>query len=87
MDNMPMVAPSACRMCQAKDSRIMALERELAGLRKDKERLDWMDVYRGEKLVRTWVRYPVCGWAWKWGNKVFADLRAALDAAREAQHE
>ena len=30
MDNMPMVHPSRCRMCEAKNSRIEALERELA---------------------------------------------------------
>ena len=28
MDNMPMISPSTCRMCQAKDQRIKAIERE-----------------------------------------------------------
>ena len=41
MDNMPMVKPSTCRMCQAKDDRIAALQREIESLRKYKDVNRW----------------------------------------------
>jgi hypothetical protein len=58
---------NACREYRAK---LDALEAENAALRKDKERLDWLE--------RNWVNWPL-------GN-VVDTIRAGIDAARkEAQ--
>lgn len=59
--------------------RVKELERENAGLRKDKERLDWLETNGREQIYG-----PTWRIAWQFGQDV--SLRAVIDAARkEAQ--
>ena len=64
--------------------RLFALESELAELRADKQRLDWLC---GQNITASRGRHPEDGKLWLLADgslSVGSDLRAAIDAARSA---
>ncbi len=81
MDEMPMVSPSRCLMCEVKDSKIVGLQRELAASQDREKRLRealedapcyqcrYLIGFKGERKMPC----DVC-----------RDARAALEAAKEA---
>ena len=61
----------------ARQNYIDQLQRENAKLRKDKERLDWLEECHG------WPEYIDAEWHVVGVGEVFSSYRAAIDAARK----